>query len=205
MTTIPISPALAYLWTEHDVESIVNHTGGGNYVIGVGAYRGWSEEQGTDVYAVNVGPVYREPHGPLTGEAGDLYLVSASPNRPDVTIHVEGQLLPTILSMLGIEDVNVDDPTLSLGDIAAELGDGWSIGCLGGNNYGVTNDDGVMITMDARWISFLPAPVIIGRQGPNDDEWQHVWTGSVWSVAELADIVRDRTEQSEPTNADLWR
>jgi hypothetical protein len=203
VTTIPIGPALDYLWTEHRVPASYEHTGGGNWVVGLGACHGYSEEQGTDVYAVNVGPVYREPDGTFTGEAGDLYLVSASPNRDDVVIHIEGQLLPTILSMLGIEDVTVDDPTITLDDIATELGGGWSIGCLGGNNYGVTSRDGTIVTLDAGSVSFLPASVTVGRQADDWDEWREVWSGSVWSAAEVADVVRDRVaEQSEPTPAE---
>jgi hypothetical protein len=198
VTTIPIGPALSYLRNEHDVPAAIVHTGGGNWVVGLGACHGYSEEQGTDVYAVNVGPVYREPDGTFTGEAGDLYLVSASPNRDDVVIHIEGQLLPTVLSMLGIEDVTVDDPTLSLDDIAADLGCPWLVGCLGGNNYGVTSNDGTMITLDAGFISFLPASVTVGKHGPNDTEWREVWSGSVWSTAELADIARDRTVEQGP-------
>jgi hypothetical protein len=193
--SIPIHSALDYLRNEHDVPASIVHTGGGNYVVGIGAYHGYDEEQGCDVFTVNLGPVYRDDwHGPApyTGEAGDLYLVSASPSRADVTVHTEGQLLPTILSMLGIDDVNVDDPTLSLDDIATEIGDPWFLAGIGGNTQAVCRDDGTMITIDSgQGISFLPAPIIVGRQGPNDDEWRELWSGSVWSAAEVADIVAD--------------
>jgi hypothetical protein len=61
-----------------------------------------------------------------------------------------------------------------------------------------------MITIDSGGgISFLPAPVIVGRQGPDDDEWCELWSGSVWSAAEVADIVRDRVDPPV-TNPDLW-
>jgi hypothetical protein len=191
--SIPVGPALDYLWTEHRVPISYAHTGGGNWVVGIGAHHGYDEEQGADIYAVMLGPVYRgQPYGMFTGEAGDLYLVSASPSRADVTVHTEGQLLPTILSMLGIDDVNVDDPTLSLDDIATEIGDPWFLAGIGGNTQAVCRDDGTMITIDSgQGISFLPAPIIVGRQGPNDDEWRELWSGSVWSAAEVADIVAD--------------
>jgi hypothetical protein len=191
--TIPTADALHYLSTVHGVPVHVDHTGGGNYVIGLGACLGYDEEQGTDRHEVNIGPVYREADGTFTGEAGDLYIVSASPARADVIVHITEQILPVVLPMLGIEDVTVSDPCVSLDDISSALGDGWSIGCLGGNIYGVTTRDGAtMITVDhGQSVAYSPAHIIIGRQGPDDAEWRELWSGDIWSADELPAIVAD--------------
>lgn len=191
MTTIPTRAAFDYLADTHGIPITVTHTGGGNYVAGIGAHLGYDEEQGTDVYDVNVGPLYRDAEG-FTGEGGDLYLVSAYPAVPDVTVHVAAQLLPTLIHMLGIDDVTVDDATLSLDDIAAAMGPRWFLGCLGGNNYGVCDEYGTIITLDAGHVSFLPASVTVGHQGPDDDEWRQIWSGQVWDAVTVREIVRDR-------------
>lgn len=191
MSTIKIMPALSYLLAEHDVPSVIDHTGGGNFVVGIGTCHGYDAEQGTDRYDINLGPVYMDG-GSFTGEGGDLYAVSIVPTRDDVTVHVEDQLLPVLLGLLAIEDVNVSDAMIDVQDIAAALGEPWSVGCLGGNTYGVVRDDGTTVTLgDSHPLVFVPSVLTIGRLGPDDDEWQELRTATVWSAQEAADIVTD--------------
>lgn len=194
MNAYPIdcTPLVDALESDYRISVRSEHTGGGNFVLLVGRVHGVAEDTGIPVADVTIGPVYRED-GRFIGYGGDLYIVSRHESREDVIAYSDRWLLPTTLSMLGIDDVNVDDPCTDLDDIAATLGAGWAVGCLGGNNYGVTRSDGsVIVTLDDGWSAFLPAFVTVGRQALQDEEWSELWHGQIFDPRDLIDVIRDR-------------
>jgi hypothetical protein len=78
------------------------HTGGGNWVAGIGEPGEYDENQGMRRFTVNVGPYYRgasdEPS--WVGYAGDLYAVTfpADGEPVNVTATSADHLLSTILA-----------------------------------------------------------------------------------------------------------
>lgn len=70
------------------------HTGGGNWVAGLGAFHGYDEEQGADVYDVMIGPVYRDEGGVMVGYTGDLYVVA---NGETQTVTDSGESLESMV------------------------------------------------------------------------------------------------------------
>jgi hypothetical protein len=73
---IDVSAALAEL-TRQGVAVSTEHTGGGNWVAGIGPRGEWDEDQSLYRHALNLGPFYRGDAGEpsFVGYAGDLYAV----------------------------------------------------------------------------------------------------------------------------------